>query len=85
MTKDHLQDLYCYASLLKQAMKLVNYLEGKCMIKYESVEFAKVSAYFRSIMMEKLFEQPVNENLLLDIEEEVCIDAELEALLAEAA
>lgn len=55
------------------------------MMKYESTEFAKVSAYFRSALITQLFEEPVDEDLLLNIEEEICIDAELEALLAEVA
>ncbi|WP_186828297.1 hypothetical protein [Pseudomonas syringae] len=55
------------------------------MINYESSDFTKVSAFFRSQLLTQLFEVPVDENLLLNIEEEISIDAELEALLAEVA
>lgn len=52
------------------------------MIKFDSSNFQKVSAYFRVLPISTFFDEPVDIDVLQAVEADVSIDAELAALLS---
>lgn len=54
------------------------------MIKFDSSAFQKVSAFFRVAPFTQFFDEPVEDDVLKALDQEISVDDELAALLAAA-